>query len=356
MEYYAFVLGEPNAGSADEESLGELLDEIKGADGGGFTGCFFAEHHNDRHQSLTSRPNLLIAAAAMQTSQLRLGTMVTVLGLHQPFIVAEEIATLDALSKGRIEYGIGAGGFGWSQVGIDRTSAKDRLEEGVLLLRRLFAEGESSEIAYEGRYWSGTKARVVPSCVQKPHPPLWITGHGEDTIRRAARLQTSFCTGFVSCQTASARRDLYRRAWSEYHPDGGPPGRTGHMILVAVGDSRRDVREQALPAMRTKLFEFAKATLGKRGDPSFTFDQALRDRYGVSSWNELIDAGIIVYGTAEDCIEQLQQIRERGADVLLMQPRFTDIDRSFSRESFLRLAQDVLPMVETPSEEFVPAS
>lgn len=352
MEYYAFVLGEPNPGSTDDESLEELLDEIKGADLGGFTGCFFAEHHNDRHQSLTSRPNILIAAAAVQTSRLRLGTMVTVLGLHQPFIIAEEIATLDALSKGRIEYGIGAGGFGWSQVGIDRASAKDRLEEGVLLIQRLFTEAQNSEISYQGRYWSGTAARVVPTCVQKPHPPLWITGHGEDTIRRSARLKASFCTGFVSSQTASARRDLYRRAWSEYHPD-DPPGRTGHMILVAVGDSRRDVRERALPAMRTKLFEFAKATLGKRGDPTFTFEQALRDRYGAGSWNDLIDAGIIVHGTVEDCIEQLQQIRERGADALLMQPRFADIDRSFSRESFLRLAQDVLPRVGTPSDEFV---
>jgi alkanesulfonate monooxygenase SsuD/methylene tetrahydromethanopterin reductase-like flavin-dependent oxidoreductase (luciferase family) len=354
MEYYAFVLGEPNPGSTDDESIEELLDEIKGADLGGFTGCFFAEHHNDRRQSLTSRPNLLIAAAARETRRLRLGTMVTVLGLHQPFIIAEEIATLDNLSKGRIEYGIGAGGFGWNQLGIDRSSAKDRLEEGVTLIQRLFAEGQTGEISYQGQYWSGTAARIVPSCVQQPHPPLWITGHGDDTIERAARLKTSFCTGFVSCETVSARRDFYRRAWATYHPD-EPPGRTAHMILVAVGDSRRDVRERALPAMRTKLFEFAKATLGKRGDPSFTFDQALRDRYGVSSWDELIDAGIIVHGTVEDCIEQLEQIRERGGDALLMQPRFADIDRSFSRESFLRLAQEVLPRVGTVSGDLVSA-
>lgn len=343
MEYYAFVLGEPNAGSSDPDSLDELISEIKGADGGGFTGCFFAEHHNDRHQSLTSRPNLVIAATARETAQLRLGTMVTVLGLHNPFIVAEEIATLDALSGGRIEYGVGAGGFGWRQVGIDKDSAKDRLEEGVELIHRLLSDA-TEEISFSGRYWSGSAARVVPSCVQRPHPPLWITGHGDDTIRRAARLGTSFCTGFVSCATASARRDRYRQAWEEYHP-GEAPGRTGHMILVAVGDSRSDVEKRALPAMRTKLFEFAKATLGRRGDPSFTFEQALRDRYGVGSWNELVEEGVIVYGTVEDCIEQLEQIQERGADALLMQPRFADVDRAFSSESFLRLAQDVLPRV-----------
>ena len=345
MEYYAFVLGEPNAGSTDQESFDELIAEIKGADAGGFTGCFFAEHHNDGHQSLTSRPNLLIAATARETTQLRLGTMVTILGLHSPFIVAEEIATLDALSGGRVEYGVGAGGFGWRQLGIDRDSAKDRLEEGVELIRRLLRQ-PGEEISYSGRYWSGSAARVVPSCVQRPYPPMWITGHGDDTIRRAARLRTSFCTGFVTCATASARRDRYRRAWEEYHP-GEPPGRTGHMILVAVGDSRRDVEKRALPAMRTKLFEFAKVTLGRRADPTFTFDQALRDRYGVGSWDELVEEGIIVYGTVDDCTEQLEQIRERGADALLMQPRFADMDRSFSAESFLRLAHEVLPRVAT---------
>jgi alkanesulfonate monooxygenase SsuD/methylene tetrahydromethanopterin reductase-like flavin-dependent oxidoreductase (luciferase family) len=354
MEYYAFVLGEPNPGSTDAESIDELLDEIKCADLDGFTGCFFAEHHNDRHQSLTSRPNLLIAAAARETSRLRLGTMVNVLGLHQPFIVAEEIATLDVLSGGRIEYGIGSGGFGWNQLGLDRSSAQERLEEGVPLLQLLLTDGQRDEISYSGRFWSGTHARVVPSSVQRPYPPMWITGHGDDTIRRAARLGTSFCTGFVSCEVASARKSLYQRAWSEYHPD-EPPGRTGHMILVAVGDSRRDVRERALPSMRTKLFEFAKATLGKRGDQTFTFEHALRDRYGVGSWEELLEAGIIVYGTAEDCIEQLEQIRERGADALLMQPRFADIDRSFSRESFLRLAQEVLPRVGMSSGDLVTA-
>lgn len=354
MEFYAFVLGEPNPGSTDAESIEELIDELKGADLGGFTGCFFAEHHNDHRQSLTSRPNLFIAAAARETSRLRLGTMVTVLGLHQPFTVAEEIATLDALSGGRIEYGIGSGGFGWSQLGLDRSTAKDRLEEGVTLLQRLLTEGQRCEISYEGSFWSGSAARVVPASVQQPHPPLWITGHSNDTIRRVARLGTSFCTGFVSCEVASARRDLYRQAWYEEHP-GEPAGRVGSMILIAVGDSRRDVAERALPPMRTKLFEFAKATLGKRGDPSFTFEQALRDRYGVESWEELLDAGIIVYGTAEDCIEQLGHIQERGADILLMQPRFADIDRSFSRESFLRLAQEVLPHVGTSSGELVTA-
>lgn len=344
MEYYAFTLGEPNPGSNDAESMEELLDEIKCADQEGFTGCFFAEHHNDRLHSLTSRPNLVIAAVAAQTKHLRLGTMVTILGLHHPFVVAEEIATLDVLSNGRVEYGVGSGGFGFRQLGISIASAKDRLEEGVQLMERFFDKVDQEEIPYQGRFWSGTIAPIVPPPVQKPHPPLWITGHSDESIRTAAKLKASFCTGFVSCATVSERRRMYREEWETMHP-GQEPARVAHMILVAVGDSRREVEMRAIPAMRTKLHQFAKATRGRLRDPSYSFEQALRDRYGVNSWRQLVDEGIIVYGSIQDCIEQLEKIRDTAGDALLMQPRFEDIDRSFSRESFLRLASEVLPKV-----------
>ena len=95
-------------------------------------------------------------------------------------------------------------------------------------------------------------------------------------------------------------------------------------------------------------------TMAGRLIATYTFEQALRDRYQVERWEDLIDAGIVVYGTPEDCIEQLEQIEARGADALLMQPRFADVDRAFSRESFIRLARDVLPHVGTQRNELVP--
>lgn len=344
MDYYTFLLGDPSPGWSDEESFEEILSEIEVADRGGFRGLFLAEHHNDRRKSLMSAPSVFLAAAAMRTSHLRLGTMVTVLGIHHPYLIAEEIATLDALSHGRAEWGFGAGGFGWRQVGIPYTDAKERLEEGVRFVQTFLSKGSSEDLEYEGRFWSGTAAGLVPAAVQKPYPPFWVSGHSRDTIAQAARLGMSFCTGFVSCETARHRRGVYHELWGEERP-GEQPGRVAHMVLAAVGDSRRDIERVAMPAMKAKLYEFAQATLRKRDDPSFTFERALRERYEVETFDELLEAGIVVYGTVDDCIEQLEQIADTAADALLMQVRFGELDRSFSRESVERLALDVLPKV-----------
>ena len=342
MDYYCFLLGDPNPRSTDTESLEEILGEIETADRGGFLGCFLAEHHNDRHQSLMSRPALTIAAALERATHLRFGTMVTILGIHHPYFVAEEMATLDVLSGGRIEYGFGGGGpVWWRQVGMNQKEAGARLDEGIALVQELL-RGE--EMSYEGTYWSGTGARVVPTVVQRPHPPMWLTGHSDVTIDRAARLRVSFCTGFVSCETVRARRDRYRQAWVAHHGD-SEPGRVAHMVLAAVGDNRKEVERVALPAMRTKLYEFAKATLGKRNDPTFTFDRALRERFDVETWEDLLSSGVLVYGTVDDCIEQFGAISQGAGEALLVQARFGDLDRGFSRDSTARLALDVLPKV-----------
>jgi alkanesulfonate monooxygenase SsuD/methylene tetrahydromethanopterin reductase-like flavin-dependent oxidoreductase (luciferase family) len=340
LDYYAFLLGDPNEGADDATSMEDILEQIECADRGGFVGCFVAEHHNDRHQSLTSRPGLLIAAAAARTTKLRFGTMITILGIHHPYFIAEEIATLDVLSGGRIEYGIGVGGPAWwRQVGGVHAEASARLEEGIPLLQA-FLRGEQMD--YEGSFWSGTSARVVPLPIQQP-VPLWLSGHSDGSIRRAARFGMNFCTGFVSCDVVRERRAVYREEWEAHHAE--PPGRMGHMVLAAVGESKSEIERIALPAMRTKLFEFAKATLGKSGDPTYTFDRALRERYAVETWDDLVTNGIIVYGTVAECQEQFGYIAEHAGEALLIQARFGDLDRTFSRESIGRLASEVLPSV-----------
>jgi alkanesulfonate monooxygenase SsuD/methylene tetrahydromethanopterin reductase-like flavin-dependent oxidoreductase (luciferase family) len=344
VEFYSFHLGDPNPGESDGSSLEDLLSDIEVADIGGFAGCFIAEHHNDRRKSLMSRPGVFMAAAAARTRHLRFGTMVTVLGVHHPYFVAEEIATLDALSNGRVEWGFGAGGYGWRQVGRPRNEAKERLEEGVELIKRMLLAGKSEAITYEGKFWSGKLAGVVPEVVQKPLPPFWISGHSQSTIDQAARLGLNFCTGFVSCEIVRNRRAAYHEAW-ERERGSEPPGRVAQMVLACVGDNRAEVERLVKPAMEAKLFDFARSTLGKMDDPSFTFDRALRERYYVNSWDELVRAGIVVYGTEEECTERLGEISDSAGEVLLLQDRFGELDRSFCRESVTRMATVVLPKV-----------
>jgi alkanesulfonate monooxygenase SsuD/methylene tetrahydromethanopterin reductase-like flavin-dependent oxidoreductase (luciferase family) len=210
---------------------------------------------------------------------------------------------------------------------LDQKEASDRLEEAIPLVQRFLA---GDEVSYEGRFWSGTGARVVPDAVQRPTPPLWLSGHSASTIERAGRLGVNFCTGFVSSAEVRERRAAYREAWNSV-PGRGDPGRVGHMILAAVGDSRAEIDEMVVPAMKSKLYEFAQ--------------RALRERYEVESFDELSEKGIVVYGTAEECTERIGRISEEAGDALLVQTRFGELDPGFSRESIRRLAEEILPRV-----------
>ncbi len=103
MRYSGFSLCDGAAGYTHIETLSHLLRQVEIADQGGMDGWFFAEHHDNAVYSLTPSPNLLVAAAASRTEQIRLGTMVTVLPYHHPLRAAEEIRLLDALTGGRLE-------------------------------------------------------------------------------------------------------------------------------------------------------------------------------------------------------------------------------------------------------------
>ncbi|MCH8900890.1 MAG: TIGR03560 family F420-dependent LLM class oxidoreductase [Chloroflexi bacterium] len=132
-----------------------------------------------------------LAAAAQATERLRLGCLVTGVTYRHPSVLAKMAATVDHISNGRLEFGIGAG---WHQpehqfYGIPFPSVKersDRLEEAVQLIRLLFqAEGP---VDFEGKYYQLRQAPFSPPCVQKPNPPIFIGGGGEKrTLRTAAR-------------------------------------------------------------------------------------------------------------------------------------------------------------------------
>lgn len=130
-----------------------------------------------------------LAAAAIATSTIRLGTLVLANDFRNPLLLAREVATLDVLSGGRVEFGLGAGWLDrdYESLGIsfDRGRVRvERLAEAVTLMKRLFAE---EEVSFAGRYYRFDKARCQPRTVQRPRPPLLIAGGGPMLLGLAAK-------------------------------------------------------------------------------------------------------------------------------------------------------------------------
>jgi len=123
---------------------------------------------------------------AGQTSQIRLGTNVYLMGLRHPFVAARAIQTLDIVSGGRAEIGVGAGWLcsEWSAAGMDPRSRGRRLDEVLSVCKRLWSE---DSVAHQGEFYQFGPVKFEPKPIQRPHPPIHIGGESAAALRRVAR-------------------------------------------------------------------------------------------------------------------------------------------------------------------------
>ena len=172
----------------------------------GFDGIFFSEHHF--HGNLSASPHLYIAATAMRTKRVRLGVMGSVLPLHNPWRVAEEIGILDHLSGGRLEigYSSGTGPLEPLVVGIPEEELRPRFDESLDIIDRAIAE---LKVTHHGRFWNFDALAVTPRMLQT-NPPKWMTVVSEKSTRIAARRGYKVCTAFMSAKDAGQMFDAYR--------------------------------------------------------------------------------------------------------------------------------------------------
>ena len=178
----------------------------------GYDTVWLTEHHfvDDGYS-----PSLLPIAAAIaaRTKKIRIGTFVLLLPLHNALRVAEDAATVDLISNGRLDLGLGQGYRVPEFVGfnIPRNERGPRLEEGTEVIRRVWTE---RNVTMDGRFNKLTNVTVIPGPVQKPHPPLWLAARGPKSIGRAARNGYHFMgTGGVDQQ------QMYDAALKEHGRD-----------------------------------------------------------------------------------------------------------------------------------------
>ncbi len=188
------------------------FDQIIKAEDSGFDDIWLSEHHflDDCYS-----PSMLAigCAIAAKTKKVRIGTSVLLLPLHDPVRVAEDAATLDVISGGRLELGLGVGYKveelnAWN---VDPKSRGQRMEEGIEIIQRLFA-GE--RFSYKGRYHDYNDIQLRPMPVQKS-PPLWIAGFSKVAVKRAARVGA----GYIAVGPIGPFTQIYREELSRLGKD-----------------------------------------------------------------------------------------------------------------------------------------
>ena len=217
-------IASPPSGENLDRCVDEVIAEAKLAEDAGFDSCFFGEHHQDKDGFLPS-PLIIATAVAANTRRLRVGTSVILLPLHNPLQVAEDVITLDIVSKGRVTLGVGLGyqAADFQAFDIPMKERVSRLEEGVAVIRGCWS---NKPFSFHGKHYQLDNVHVRPAPFQKPAPPLWIGASTPPGARRAGTLADGFVsTPSTGLKDTSALVNAYREAAST-------AGNEPHVVLM----------------------------------------------------------------------------------------------------------------------------
>jgi probable F420-dependent oxidoreductase len=245
--------------------------------------------------------------AAACTERMRLGCVVFVSTLHSPVHLAKSLSTLDQLSRGRIEVGVGTGGRGrpFGAFGVDPSRYVARFTEGVNLMKALWTE---PRVTFHGEFWQLENAPMEPKPFQKPYPRLWFGAASEPALRRAVRMGDGFFGAGSSTTARFAEQvQIVRDALADAgRPADGFP--IAKRLYVAVDEDAERARART--------------------------NAALEGIYGQRV--PAIEAAAFA-GTVADCVREVNQVAAAGAELILFTALFDQ------REQMERLAAEVLP-------------
>src|SRR5271169_1470148 len=171
FEFGMFHEFQRTAGVTDEEAFATSFDEIDAAERWGLDAMWLAEIHVNPDRSVCSAPLTLAAAIAARTKRMKVGTGVQVLPLCHPLRLAEEAATVDQISRGRLIFGAGRSGLPrtYEDYGISYAESRDRFTEVLDIIEQAWSQ---PAVCYDGRYYSFHNIAVTPKPYQQPCPPI----------------------------------------------------------------------------------------------------------------------------------------------------------------------------------------
>jgi probable F420-dependent oxidoreductase len=266
-----------------------------------------------QEQVLGTAPRLgpieVMTYAAACTERIRLGCSVFVTPLHNPLQLAKSLSTLDHLSRGRLEIGVGTGGQNrpFAAFGITGEALVARFTEHLMVMKALWTQ---PQVTIDGRFWKLENASMEPKPVQRPHPPIWFGAGATAALRRAVRHGDGFFgAGSSTTEQFVDRVRVVREALTEQDRDPATFP-IAKRVYIAVDDDTARAHQRTAAAL--------SALYGTKKDLS----------------------AVAVYGPPSRCVEGLRAVAEAGAEMILLTSAFDDA------EQLERLAAEVLPHVD----------
>ncbi|MEK6601345.1 MAG: LLM class flavin-dependent oxidoreductase [Candidatus Binatota bacterium] len=320
------------------------LEMVEFLDQEGMDYYFVAEHHFDMGFAECSSPGAWMAAASQRTKRIRLGPLVYVLPLWHPVRVAEEVAMLDNITRGRFECGIGSG-IGKYAFGAYNASWEQKNEimwEAYKIMKGIWANPQYS---YEGKFFNVQNAELNIPLVQNPHPPLWMPTRSRESVEAAA------AEGMSTVQWCPPKMevvreifDYFREVYKKVKP-GGPPPQVALMREIYVGETDKQAYEES----KDHWIYFWHRVGGGRAYGGYG-NENLANITREERKKELLDAerarkeNSFICGSPDSVIRQIKEIAtQAGANCFLGEFTFGALEHDKVMKSLRLFVDHVMP-------------
>ena len=342
MDCGTFLLLQSPSGQGHAEVFARATEMAQTADRLGFDSIWCAEHHFSTYGYL-SRPLMFAMHLAAQTERIRVGSAVVVLPLHHPLVVAEEIATADLLSGGRLDVGLGRGyqRYEFERLGHTLDESRERFDESVDILLKAFA---GKPFSHEGKYYSFDETSIFPMPVQQPHPPIWAVAQSPESIVATAQRGFNLISGGfgIPIERLAVFRETLDRTLSD-HPQREAIRVSAQRAVYVTHD------ESELPAIVEQARWNMRVTLSLRqGLARVEHGRAVAiPMDNEPTTEELLDR-YFVMGTPDTCIAKIKQLRDvMGIDHFNANFWFGDLSQKQVLDSMTLFAEEVLPVMKS---------
>ena len=321
------------------EAFDESFAQIDDAEAMGFDTVWLAEHHFSPERAVLASPMVIASAIAARTQRIRTGLAVQVLPLTNPLRVAEEAATVDHISKGRFEFGIGRSGLTkyYQGYNIPYEESRPRFLEALDIIMQAWA---SDQFSYNGQFHSYQDVAVVPKPYQQPYPPVHVAVAGEDTFPLIGKMGHSI---FVSANTG---RDQLKARIATYQEARAAAGHTAPPdIAIRVPVYAAETTEQAHSepeASAMSAIQYAASELVKTAASAETAERIRRTAN--TPYSDVLQQRV-VFGTPAEIVERFQGYQEDfGATGVVMEVNYGGrIPYDRVRNSLRLISEEVMP-------------
>ena len=333
-------------GISQPQAFDEFFELVQTTEELGYETIWLGEEHFDPDLWLSSSNITLAAAAAAMTTRLRIGLAIVALPLSHPLRVAEAVATVDQISRGRLDFGAGRSSSVevYRRSGVSYLESKARQLEGLEVIKKAWTQ---ERFTHKGKYYDFPDVSLSPGPYQKPHPPISIAALSPESFAEAGRL------GYDLFVFPRGERSKLRERFDEYHSaweEAGHPGRGKIVASFLVYVAETEERAYSEPEEGTMgLFELQARLLAPFEELGEEANQARveQSRYlATASYEEHVRDDVIVqYGTPESVAESLLELRDDlGLSGFMVEMNcFNRLSHELTLESMRLFSERVMP-------------